>query len=216
MKKEIINRFISSMVILPLSIIIIINGSYLFYLFLILFFAISSYEWIRMSKNSILSVAGIIYLLFSIIIAHLLRGNDHFNFLIFIFVILICISTDIGGYVFGKYFKGPKLTKISPNKTYVGVLGSFILSLLFGYIYSIFFQNELDLLFYNKFLLIFSIFIISLVSQLGDLLISFFKRLSKIKNTGNIIPGHGGILDRADGIIFAIPFSYIYFRFLIQ
>ncbi len=215
MKKELINRLISTIIILPLSIIIIIKGSYLYYLFLISLFVISTYEWLRMTKNLILSAVGIIYLFFSIIIAYFLRGNDYINLLIFLFVILICISTDIGGYLFGKFFQGPKLTKISPNKTYAGVLGSFLLSLLIGYIYLFLFKNELEFLFYNKFLFLFSIFMISLISQLGDLLISFFKRLSKIKNTGNIIPGHGGILDRVDGLIFAIPFSYFYFRFLI-
>ena len=123
----------------------------------------------------------------------------------FIFILLICISTDLGGYFFGKFFKGKKLTKISPNKTYSGMIGSFICSLI---VFLIFYLN-------NFFTLNFVIFtvIISLTSQLGDLFISYLKRKAKIKDTGNLLPGHGGILDRIDGILFALPLgiSIIYF-----
>ena len=125
----------------------------------------------------------------------------------FLFVIIICISTDIGGYLFGKFFKGPKLTKISPNKTYSGMIGSFFLSIVsinFFYYFS-FFENFTS--FTNKTMLI--VFLISVISQIGDMTISFFKRLSKVKDTGKIIPGHGGLLDRIDGMIFAFPFSYL-------
>jgi phosphatidate cytidylyltransferase len=119
---------------------------------------------------------------------------------------LICISTDIGGYVFGKFFKGPKLTKVSPNKTYSGVLGGFLFTYLTIYIYSyfdIYFSFSLKIIFYSL--------ILSAISQIGDLIISFFKRRSNIKDTGSIIPGHGGILDRIDGMIFVFPFAYITF-----
>ena len=117
--------------------------------------------------------------------------------LTFLFIISICISTDIGGYIFGKILKGKKLTKISPNKTYSGMFGSFFLSIL---ITSFLFKNFInfkDILYYS--------IIISSISQIGDLSISYLKRKSKIKDTGKLIPGHGGILDRLDGIIFAIP-----------
>ena len=123
-----------------------------------------------------------------------------------------CILTDLGGYFFGKIFKGPKLTKLSPNKTFSGMLG--------GYIFSIFFLiliNNFNILVVSNSMLfnIIFIFITSSISQIGDILISFFKRLSKVKDTGNIIPGHGGILDRIDGMIFAFPSSYIiYLLFL--
>jgi len=128
---------------------------------------------------------------------------------------LVCVSTDIGGYSFGKIFKGPKLTKISPNKTYAGVLGGYIFSfiillfvLYFDFYFSIISIDALlDL--YNIIL----IFAISTVSQLGDIAISYFKRQSKKEDTGNLIPGHGGILDRIDGMIFAFPIIYlIYFH----
>ena len=117
--------------------------------------------------------------------------------------LFICISTDIGGYFFGKIFKGPKLTKISPNKTYAGMIGGFFFSILFILFYFNYIEHGVTI---N--LLIITI-LISSVSQIGDIIISYFKRLSKIKNTGNIIPGHGGLLDRIDGMIFAFPVYYL-------
>ena len=125
----------------------------------------------------------------------------------FILILIICISNDLGGYLFGKIFKGPKLTKISPNKTYMGVFGSFFISILFLYIFL-----KLDLLNKNVIfsyeIIIFTL-LVSGISQIGDLIISYFKRISNIKDTGSIIPGHGGLLDRIDGMIFAFPFSYL-------
>ena len=122
----------------------------------------------------------------------------------FFFVILICVSTDVGGYCFGKFFKGPKLTKISPNKTYAGMIGGYFLSLSSLLIII----NIMD---YNHIItrLFLITILISTVSQVGDIIISYFKRLSKIKNTGKIIPGHGGLLDRIDGMIFSFPIYYI-------
>ncbi len=122
---------------------------------------------------------------------------DDNNKLIFVYLLLICIVTDLGGYIFGKFFKGKKLTKISPNKTYSGLIGSYILSsLVFFYFY---YQFELSYVF------LILAFLISSTSQIGDLFISYLKRKAKVKNTGNLLPGHGGILDRIDGIIFAVP-----------
>ena len=120
-----------------------------------------------------------------------------------IFVILICILSDIGGFIFGKFFKGKKLTKISPNKTYSGMIGSFILSITFCIIYS-YTISFVD--FKTIFLLT---ILISFICQIGDLFISFLKRKAKIKDTGDILPGHGGILDRIDGILFALPSGII-------
>ena len=122
----------------------------------------------------------------------------------FLYVISICFFTDIGGYVFGKLIGGKKLSKISPNKTISGTIGSFIFSIA----PLIIFLNlgYLNLEFDSKNILL--CLIISLTSQLGDLFISFFKRKAKIKDTGRLLPGHGGVLDRVDGIIFAIPFAY--------
>jgi len=120
-----------------------------------------------------------------------------------IFIISICILSDVGGYFFGKFFRGKKLTKISPNKTYSGMIGSFILSIIFCIIYS-YSISFVD--FKTIFLLT---ILISFICQIGDLFISFLKRKAKIKDTGNILPGHGGILDRIDGILFALPTGII-------
>ena len=128
----------------------------------------------------------------------------------FLYLISICFFTDIGGYVFGKIIGGKKLSKISPNKTISGTIGSFISSIIPLIIVLNF--NYLDLEF-NITNIIFCL-LISLISQLGDLFISFIKRKASIKDTGNLLPGHGGILDRVDGIIFAVPFSYLLLRFI--
>ena len=122
----------------------------------------------------------------------------------FLYVISVCFFTDIGGYFFGKIIGGKKLSKISPNKTISGTVGSFLLSIvpLIIVLNINFFDLALNLT--N---IIFCL-LISLISQLGDLFISFIKRKAKTKDTGNLLPGHGGILDRVDGIIFAVPFSY--------
>jgi len=121
-----------------------------------------------------------------------------------LFITILCVSTDIGGYVFGKIFKGPKLTKFSPKKTYAGMIGGYSLSIISTIILINFYSSEELIIKW----LIFAI-LISTISQLGDIIISYFKRLSKIKDTGKIIPGHGGLLDRVDGMIFAFPFSYL-------
>ena len=119
------------------------------------------------------------------------------------FVIYLCLNRCWRIY-FGKTLKGPKLTKISPNKTYAGMIGGYLLSLIsIGMVSNFISYNNFNF----KFFII--IIIISTVSQAGDILVSYFKRLSKLKNTGNIIPGHGGLLDRIDGMIFAFPTYYL-------
>ena len=122
----------------------------------------------------------------------------------FLYIISICFFTDIGGYVFGKLIGGKKLSKISPNKTISGTIGSFIFSI----VPLIIFLNLGYLNFKFDSYNILVCLLVSLISQLGDLFISFFKRKAKIKDTGKLLPGHGGVLDRVDGIIFAIPFTY--------
>jgi len=119
------------------------------------------------------------------------------NKLLFIYLLSICIATDLGGYVFGKLFQGKKLTKISPNKTYSGLIGSYLFSLIVFVIFYIYLNYS------YKFIIL--TFVISTISQLGDLFVSLLKRMAKVKDTGKILPGHGGILDRVDGIIFALP-----------
>tara|TARA_B110000858_G_scaffold38838_1_gene44019 strand:+ start:36 stop:698 length:663 start_codon:yes stop_codon:yes gene_type:complete len=125
----------------------------------------------------------------------------------FVYSLLVAIFSDIGGIVFGKFFKGKKLTKISPNKTISGSIGSFLLPLLL----IPFFHS--DLIKYESSTLIMITIFISLTTQLGDLFISYLKRKAKVKHTSNILPGHGGFLDRIDGIIFAIPAGILLFNF---
>ena len=213
MKREFEKRIISSLIIIPIALFFIVKGSTFFTFFLIIFFLATSYEWFKMTKRNSIKILGITFLCLAFYSALLLRDRAGLNF--FIFIIIICISTDIGGYIFGKIFKGPKLTKISPNKTYSGVIGSFILSVMSASIFSQYQKSltffELTILQNNDLFYILIILLISAVSQIGDLIISYFKRLAKIKNTGNLLPGHGGLLDRVDGIIFAIPTSYLLF-----
>tara|TARA_B100000795_G_scaffold116750_1_gene86783 strand:- start:591 stop:1253 length:663 start_codon:yes stop_codon:yes gene_type:complete len=126
----------------------------------------------------------------------------------FIYTLLVAIFSDIGGLLFGKFFKGKKLTKISPNKTITGSIGSFVLPFsLIPFFYA-------ELINYNNLTIIMITVLVSLSTQLGDLFISFLKRKAKVKHTSNILPGHGGFLDRVDGIIFAIPVGIVLFNFI--
>tara|TARA_B100001142_G_scaffold293767_1_gene313569 strand:+ start:140 stop:814 length:675 start_codon:yes stop_codon:yes gene_type:complete len=223
MKTEFTKRVLSSIIIAPIALFFIIKGSVFFDFFLCVIFFVTVFEWLKMSKKlKMIKFFGILFLFLSILNAYFLRNT--YGAEIFVFVILISILTDLGGYIFGKIFKGPKLTKISPNKTYSGAIGSFIASLIGSLIYIEYISNSSLLSFQNGYaphsiehilLTLFIILVISLISQIGDLTISYFKRLAKIKDTGSILPGHGGLLDRIDGIIFAIPFSYIIFNFTI-
>ena len=220
MKKEFEKRLLSSFVIIPIALFFVIKGSFFFLFFLGVFFLATAYEWLKMCKNNSIKFEGILFLFLSFYSSYLLRIEFGLNF--FLFVIIICIFTDLGGYLFGKIFKGPKLIKISPNKTYAGMIGSFILSMITVLILSEYNNYILsyDYYFYdfkeNDTLYILVILLISAISQIGDLIISYFKRSAKIKDTGKLLPGHGGLLDRVDGIIFAIPISYILFNHLIQ
>jgi phosphatidate cytidylyltransferase len=125
-----------------------------------------------------------------------------------LYSVLVSVLSDIGGLVFGKIFKGKKLTKISPNKTISGSIGSIILSMvLIPIFYNEFIEHDL-------FILIILTIVISLISQIGDLFISLLKRKAKVKDTSNLLPGHGGLLDRLDGIIFAVPSGIFLLNFL--
>ena len=205
--KELNKRILSSILIIPIVLFFIINGSIVFLFFLSLIFLLTCYEWIKMSKNNeFTKIFGIFFLFFSFTTAYLIRENYNLNFMIII--ITVCIFTDIGGYIFGKFFKGPKLTKISPNKTYTVEIGGFSISLIASLVYIKYLANR-EVLNVDYFWTILLILLISLVSQIGDLIISYFKRKAKLKDTGRIIPGHGGILDRIDGLIFVFPTVYV-------
>ena len=210
MKPEIIKRILSSFVLIPIALFFIIKGSFFFTFFIATCFLITLYEWHMMSKKKKYNIFGFIFLIFSFYSVYFIRNElDKHGLLIFLFILLICVSTDIGGYIFGKLFKGPKLTKISPNKTYAGVFGGYFFSIIFTYIlynYSEIFTDQ----YFGRDEFVW-VLIISTVSQVGDIIISYFKRLSKIKDTGKLIPGHGGILDRIDGMLFAFPFYFIFY-----
>ncbi len=211
MKKEFFQRIISSLIMIPLCFYLIKEGSILFNIFLFVCFFITIFEWQSMIKQNMYKILGIAFLFLSFISIYKIRNDFSGEYLYFLFITLVCVFTDIGGYIFGKIFKGPKLTKISPKKTISGMIGSYILSSISIFIFLILINLNLSLAFVLY--VFFYVIIISTVSQLGDILVSYFKRLSKVKDTGNIIPGHGGILDRIDGMIFAFPFSYLLINF---
>ena len=216
MKSEIYKRINTGLILFFLLVFMFISKTiYLF--FSICIFSLSFIEFTKLSKlflkkkifkqfflNSVFATYMFLFLLIFIY-----GLNDiHFKIILFI-VLLICISSDIGGILFGKVFKGPKLTKISPNKTISGSLGSFVFSMLTSSILlNYIFNTEL----LNNILLG---FFISLSVQLGDLFFSFLKRKASLKNTGNILPGHGGVLDRIDGILLGIPIGLIYILILV-
>tara|TARA_B110000037_G_scaffold16840_1_gene17411 strand:+ start:22 stop:600 length:579 start_codon:yes stop_codon:yes gene_type:complete len=148
---------------------------------------------------SLFYLSGLVYLIFAI-------ESEYSNLKIYLlYSVLVAILSDIGGLVFGKIFKGKKLTKISPNKTISGSIGSFIFSTL---LIPFFYNGQIDQNLLNIFLIT---IIISLTSQLGDLFISLLKRKAKVKDTSDLLPGHGGFLDRLDGIIFVIPLGIFLF-----
>ena len=200
MNTELVKRILSSIIILPLVFYFLISGSVILIFFLIICLIIAFYEWIKISKNQSYKIFGCIFLLFSFFTFYDLSIELY----LLIFVILITISTDIGGYIFGKIFKGPKLTRVSPNKTYAGMVGGYLLSLTSLLIITSFIDYQVTL-----FRLFLVTILLSTISQIGDIIVSYFKRKAKIKNTGNLIPGHGGLLDRIDGLIFAVPALYL-------
>ena len=199
MSNELIKRVLSSIILIPLVLYFILAGSFYFIFFTIICFLVASYEWHRMTKKINYKLLGLVFLIFSFYTFYE-SLNDYY---IGIFVLLICVATDVGGYIFGKIFKGPKLIKISPNKTYSGMIGGYFLSLISLSYFLNWINHEISI---NWFIVT---ILISTISQIGDIIISYFKRLSKIKNTGKIIPGHGGLLDRIDGMIFAFPIFYL-------
>jgi len=208
-------RILTSLIALPLSIFFILKGGYFLLFFLISIFFVTNYELFSVFKKKttilfldlilILSLYSIYYLV------------DHaVSFYLLLWVIILVICSDVGGYIFGKIFKWKKLTKISPNKTLSGVFGSFIFSLS-----SVFIANAIlpkatatfipigSLTNFHEPKFFFLAIILSLVAQLGDLTISYFKRIEKIKDTGKVLPGHGGILDRIDGLMFVVIITFI-------
>ena len=216
MNLELKKRISTSIVLIILIYVSIFINLYVSLLALIIISILSWFEFIKMTNkiygvknefvaNLILILSALYLTIFATISYYIIVIDKIY----FSYIILICAFSDIGGFVFGKTFRGAKLTKISPKKTISGSFGSFIFAMIPCFILKIIFlYTEIYFLsFANNLLLnlMISLFL-SLVCQLGDLFISYFKRLSDVKDTGKILPGHGGLLDRIDGFIFAIPF----------
>ncbi len=197
-------RILTSLIILPLSIFFIVKGGYLLKFFLIFILLTGFYELFTVFKK----VKSIIFLslifILSLFSIYYLRDNAEY---LLYYAIIVTIGSDIGGYIFGNIFKWKKLTKISPNKTYSGVFGSYLFSIVCLFIWIEFTSSD-TLINLEVFLLT---LIFSTVAQVGDLIISYFKRLEEIKDTGKILPGHGGIFDRIDGLMFVLIIATIYY-----
>ena len=202
---NLLNRIFTSMTLFIIVYGAMINKHLLFMLLTLIGYIvmIEVYRLIKVifkdnnNKIVLFYLISIIYLSIFLPQLYVFITSDNNNKLIFIYLLLVCVMTDLGGYIFGKLFRGKKLTNISPNKTYSGLIGSYILSNIV-FIYFFFEFN-----FSYSFIIL--TFIICSVSQIGDLFISYLKRKAKVKDTGTLLPGHGGILDRIDGIIFALP-----------
>jgi phosphatidate cytidylyltransferase len=219
MNLELKKRIVTSILLLFL-LYLMINYSYILIISLII---ISVVTWIEFNsliykifkknkkKNLIIKflfkLLSLIYLSSLVFLILYIETEQTHLKICLIYSILVSIVTDIGGLLIGRTIKGKKLTKISPKKTISGSIGSFLFSLVLVPI----FYNEL--LEYNLLYLIIITLLISLTSQVGDILISYLKRRAKVKDTSDILPGHGGFLDRIDGIIFALPIGILLFSF---
>ncbi len=218
------NRILTSLILLMVLLICLFLSKFLWLYLLLVVSIISFFEFNNLikkkfknnlnnkSKIFFYNVISIAYLIIFVFIGYELHKNSS----IYLFFILsLCAFSDTGGYIVGKIIGGKKLTKISPNKTISGSFGSFIFSMIpllillniFSEYNSSDFINEIILK--DTFYLVYICLLLSLLCQLGDLFISYFKRQAKVKDTGSILPGHGGLLDRIDGLIFVLPTAYL-------
>ncbi len=210
MKKNNLKKRIITSLILISFIFLIFNSLYLMTSSLLIIGILSIPEFLNLSKRIFKKkiyffLSNLFFILFIFIFSlffFLLYNFPQSKFIILV-LLIGCVSSDIGGYIFGKILKGPKLTKISPNKTFSGAIGSFIFSCtLFSSL--IYYESKV----FNLTIVIIGL-MISLFCQIGDLFFSYLKRKANIKDTGNLLPGHGGLLDRLDGIFFGIPLGFI-------
>ncbi len=206
-------RVFTSIILLIILFIGLFTNKYIWLCLLISVSIISFIEFnnlINKTSNKVIhqsyiyKITSFLYLIFFVYVGY----NLYISSITYVlFILLVCIFSDTGGYVIGKLIGGKKLTHISPNKTISGSVGSLIFS-LFSIIILLFF-NDLNNQPVNLIQLIFITLFFSLTCQLGDLFISFFKRQANVKDTGSILPGHGGLLDRIDGVIFVLPVAYL-------
>ncbi len=200
-----LNRILTSIIMLAILFIFLFFNKYLWLYLLIVISFISFHEFRTLIKKiyrkKIKTINFYLFLTLIYLCFFTYAAYEYFTSLSLLIILSVCILSDTGGYLFGKLIGGKKLTKISPNKTISGSIGSF-LSSLFTIIIFENLQQEISI----------SIFIclfLSLICQLGDLFISFFKRKARVKDTGSFLPGHGGLLDRIDGLIFVLPIAFI-------
>ena len=210
MSLSILQKRIYTSSLLILTVLLIFKFNAILVYFLIILGILSILEFINLTKKInlnryilILINSFFIFYVFVYCVFFFFFSNIEIFKLILFILLFGCIASDIGGFVFGKIFKGPKLTPISPNKTFTGSAGSLILSTIVVSFLSFFFFNTLN------FKIVLIALITSMFCQLGDLLFSFLKRKANLKDTGKILPGHGGILDRLDGIFLGIPFGFL-------
>ena len=206
-------RILTSIVLLPLSFFLILKGGNFLKFFLLSIFLVGSYEILSVFKKKKYILFLEIILLSALIAIYNLAKTNTESFYILLWILILVICSDVGGYIFGKMFEWKKLTKISPKKTLSGSLGSFLLSLLsLPITQGIIVSSEMYLInFLQIKFLILSLFF-SLIAQLGDIIISYIKRVEGIKDSGKILPGHGGIFDRIDGLVFVVIVAYFFFK----
>tara|TARA_Y100000590_G_C15592288_1_gene966576 strand:+ start:244 stop:891 length:648 start_codon:yes stop_codon:yes gene_type:complete len=207
-------RIITSIVIFPLSIFFVFKGGYLLLSFLLLAFFVANYELFSVFKDKTTILFLDLILILSLFSIYHLRDENSVSFKLLVWFIILTVCSDIGGYSFGKLFKWKKLTKISPKKTLSGVLGSFLFSLSSVFIMEITIQSN-SIIKWLEPKYFFIAIILSLTAQAGDLTISYFKRLEKIKDSGKILPGHGGIFDRIDSLMFVIILGFLLYNYKI-
>ena len=207
-------RILTSIIVFPFSIFFILKGGNYIVSFLYAVLILGNFEVFSVFKRKLSIIFLDVILVISLLSILQLRNDTASSFVLLIWIIILTICSDIGGYTFGKIFKWKKFTKISPNKTVSGALGSFVFSLasvfLLGFVMELISGLDSDFFLKPKFFFLALIF--SLSAQIGDLTISYFKRLEKIKDTGKILPGHGGIFDRIDGMMFVIILGYVFYN----
>ena len=215
MSLSILQKRIYTSFLLIFTVLLIFKFNTILVYFLIILGVLSILEFINLTKKInlnryilILINSFFIFYVFVYCVFFFFFSNIEIFKLILFILLFGCIASDIGGFVFGKIFKGPKLTPISPNKTFTGSAGSLILCTIVVSFLSFFFINTLN------FKIVLVALITSMFCQSGDLLFSFLKRKANLKDTGKILPGHGGILDRLDGIFFGVPFGFLALIFL--
>ena len=205
-------RILTSLVALPLTIFFVVKGGYFLSFFLLFIFFAGLHELFTVFKKIKTKLFLLLVLTLSIFSIYYLANDSVSSLVLLYFVIGISVSSDVGGYIFGKIFKWKKLSKISPKKTISGVFGSYFCSFICIIVF-----NELSASSSHGFLVsdltlipeILLTIIFSTVAQAGDLIISYFKRMEKIKDTGKILPGHGGIFDRIDGLMFVSILAFV-------